>query len=145
MELGAVAKLLYQQATAMEERTSFCASNNCCHLECYVPVPILVLDSASLSPRRKPGPISLTTSVLGARTFKGDHIWDADLHMVPGWAAGPRGAQLVLEGSMRHRSAPAQGIGALRVIFGEDGVQGPMVTAAMNGLWDFMSRRRGLK
>lgn len=88
---------------------------------------------------------SLTTSVLGAGTVKRDHPWGADLHMVPGWAAGPRGAGLVLEGSMRHRSAPAQGIGALRVVCGEDRVQGPMVTAAMNGLWDFMGRRRALK
>lgn len=145
MELGAVAKLPYQQTTAVKGRTSFCAPNNWCHLECYVPVPVLVLDGASLSPGRKPGPICLTTSVLGARTFKGDHPWDADLHMVPSWAAGPRRAQLVLEGSMRHRPASAQGIGALRVVSGEDGVQGPMVTAAMNALWDFMSRGRALK
>lgn len=78
--------------------------------------------------------------MLGARALKGDHPWNADLHMVPGWAAGPRGARLVLKGSMRHMSAPAQGIDALRVVSGEDGVQGLVVTAFMNGLWDFMSR-----
>lgn len=139
MELGAVAKLLYQQDTAVKGRTSFCAPNNCCHLECYVPVPILVLDGASLSLGRKAGPICLTTAVLGTRMLKGDHPWDADLHMLPGWAAGQRGAQL--EGSMRHRSAPAQGIDALRVVSGDDGVQGPIITPAMNGLWDLMSRR----
>lgn len=42
---------------------------------------------------------------------------------------------------MRHRSAPAQGIDALRVVSGEDGVQGPIAKTAMNGLWDLMSRR----
>lgn len=63
MELGAVAKPLYQQATAVKGRTSFCAPNNCCYLECYVPVPILVLDGASLSRGRKPGPMCLTLSV----------------------------------------------------------------------------------
>lgn len=73
--------------------------------------------------------------------LKGDHPWDADLHMVPGWAAGPRGAQLVLEGSMRHRSAPAQGTDCSQSGLWEDGVQSPMVTAFMNGLWDFMSKR----
>lgn len=100
--------------------------DNCCHLECYVPVPILVSDGASLSPGGQPGFICLTTSVLGAGTLKGDHPWDADLHMVPGWAAGPRRARLVLEGGVRHKSAPAQGIAALRVVCEENGVQGPM-------------------
>lgn len=83
-----------------------------------------------LEERRKPGPICLTTSVLGVRMLKGDHPWDADFHMVPGWAAGQRGTQLVLEGSMRHRSAPAQDIDALRMVSGDDGVQGPIITAA---------------
>lgn len=77
-------------------------------------VPVLVSAGAGLSPGRKSGPICQITSLLGDRPWQGEHPQGADPRHGPGagWAGGLRDAGLVLEGSMRHRSAPAQGITA---------------------------------
>lgn len=61
MELGAAAKLLYQQATAAKGRTSLCPPDALCY------VPILVSASVGVSPGRKLCLICEITSELGDR------------------------------------------------------------------------------